>query len=588
MSLSENKLETVHVVDPRVDLNSAAHHQYGVLSSGDDNNFRQFPSSSLSDSSIDWSSCNPPSRNTIINRRGFVNMNMQLTFIGQSGGAGQTLLQCAGLQPGVSGNNAYYDAPRANPISNLVFTETYTINGVPFTQNTGRFFRGLTRYHNDAMNQDTCQSMTPSMLDQFQTYADGAGFARDPLRGYGDNPLQCPRGGFIGVQVIRNDSTGNPGDTAIVNLIVTEPFHVSPFLFGEHEEEAGLIGVETFTVNYQLSGLGSGSFAGLIGSVWSHSTASPSTFTSASVHVQSASLYLNFISPDISQEIPPSMNYSYYQSNYLQTLTNVSSAPGDNNEYVMNTVTLSSIPNRIYVWVGPNDNLYNWTSSDVYFGITGVQIIFENRPVIMSQATQQDLYQMSVRNGCNESWRQWINDVGSVLCINFGNDFPLQPNQAPGLRGKFELQITVNATNLSPFTYSSQSLNVLVVSEGVCTISNGTAIQTLGVLNPNDVYAAKQAPGIKYKPGQNVYGGAPNWKGILNFFKKAARSALDIGKKVVPHLAPQYAPHLQAADTLASAVGIGRRAPARHHHAGGAMGGRALGRSRMMKMLAQM
>lgn len=576
MSLSENRLETVHVIDPRVDVSAAERHQYGVLSSGNENNFRQFPSSSFNNQTIDWT-CYPPSRDTFINRRAYKTMTWQLTFIGTSGGAGQTLLQCPGLQPATAGNTAYYDAPRANPLSNVVMTETVSINGVPFVQNTGRFYRGLARYHNRVDNQDGESSMSPSMLDQFQAYSQGVGFARDPLRGYGDNPLQCPRGGFVGCQVVRNDSTGAPGDTAIVNLLLTEPFYTSPFLFGEFEEETAFIGVESMSVNMLLGGLGSGAFSGLVGSLWSHSSSSPSTFTSAVANLQNATLLFNYITPDLSQSIPPSINYSWYSPTYYQQSLFASNAPGSNLQYTMNTVSLSSIPNRVYVWVGPDDSLYNWQSSDTFFGITQVQIIFENRPVIMSQATQQDLYQMSKRNGTNSSWRQWTKDVGSVLCINFGNDFPLMPNQSPGLRGKFEFQIVVNATNLSPNTYSTSALNVLVISEGVATISNGTVIQTLGVLNPEDVYSAKQSSGIKYKSSSNVYGGAFKFRDIIGFLKKAARGAIDVGRYVIPKLAPQYAPAIEAAHTLASAVGVGRRrAPA---------GGRVLSRAHMARML---
>jgi hypothetical protein len=577
MSLNENKLQVVHVVDPRTDVGATERHQYGVLSSGNENNFRQFPSSSFSNSTIDWT-CNPPSSTTFVNRRAFKQMTWQLTFIGQSGGPGQTLLQCAGLQPGVAGNNAYYDSPRCQPLANVVTTETVTINGVPFAQNSGRFFRGLTRYFNTPQNQDGAASMTPSMTDQFQSYAEGAGTNRDPLAGYDHNPLQCPRGGFVGCTVLRNDSTGNPGDTAIVQLIATEPIYVSPFLFGEFEEETAFIGIQTMSVNMLLGGLGSSAFSGLVGSLWSHSSASPSTITSASANLLNATLLFNYITPDLSQAMPSLMNYPMYQPNYYQSISFGSSAPGSNQQYTMSTITLSSIPNRVYVWVGPEDSLYSYLSSDVYFGITQVQIIFENRPVIMSQATVQDLYQMSSRNGLQGSFRQWTRDVGSVLCIQWGTDFPLMPNQSPGLRGRFDLQLLVNATNLSGNTYAAQSLNVLVISEGVATISNNTAIQTLGVLNPEDVFAAKQSVPVKFSPGDNVYGGRFKFADVLSFLKKAARSVIDVGRAVAPKLAPQYAPAFEKAHEVAKIVGVGRRAA-------GASGGRALPMSAMLRRM---
>lgn len=582
MSLGLDDLNTVHVIDPRVDVNAAARHQYGVLSSGNENNFRQYPVAAVNNSQISWPGINPPSGGTFLNRRAYKQMVWQLTFIGTSAGAGatQTLLQAAGLPtaPGIGAGSAYYDAPRATPLANVVTVESVSINGTTFNQNSGLFWNGLNRYQNPPSNQDLEQSMTPSMLDQFQAYSNGFGFNRSPLRGYGDNVLQCPRGGFIGCLITRNDHGGAPGDTAIVTMTVTEPIYCSPFLFGKHEEECAFIGVNTLDVNMILGGRGTGALSGLVGSLWSHDSTSPSTFSSVTANLVSAQLLLNYITPELSQSIPKQVDYSYYMPNYVQTQNSASSAPGSSAQYLSNTVTLNQVPNRIYVWVGPNDSLYSWTSSDVYFGITNIQIQFDNRPVIMSLATQQDLYQMSVRNGSNESWRQFTNDVGSVICIAFGTDYPLKPNQAPGLRGKFNFQLTAQATNLSANTYSSTSLNILFVQEGVASIGENRCVQTLGVLDEKDVFAAKLQPPLKYHAGENVYGGALSWQGFVSFLKKIARGALDVGKVLVPAFAPEYAPAVQGADALARAVGVGRMPSA-------VMGGKALSRSKMLKML---
>ena len=66
----------------------------------------------------------------------------------------------------------------------------------------------------------------------------------------------------------------------------------------------------------------------------------------------------------------------------------------------------------------------------------------------MSSASKQDLYKMSVKNGCNMSWQQWAGDavqtlsngasfgtVGSVLAIDFGDDIGLDSTLAPGILG---------------------------------------------------------------------------------------------------------------------------------------------------------
>lgn len=570
MSLTVEKLKLVHVIDPRVDVNAHERREYGVLSSGNENNFRVFPSTSFSSSSIDWT-CNPSGgQSSYVNRRAYKRIQFQIDFTGTAA-AGFHLLEARGLPvaAGISGGNQTYDAPRNLPLSRAFTTEKAVINGLSFISESGRFFHGLERYHNDVSNQDGDASMSPSMPDQFQQLSQGNGFARDPLRAYADNPLQCPRGGFVGALITRNDSSADPlPHRATVILTVTEPIYVSPFIFGENEEEQAFIGVETMSVNAQLGGRGNGIFAGLVGSLWSHSTASPNAFTNAVATVLSAELLFNYITPDLSQQVPPMVNYALYNPVLYQTQFNAASAAGSSIVYPMNTVTLTSIPSRMYIWVSDSDNNFTWSSPDAFFGITNILIQFQNRPIQMSDATQQDLYQMAKRNGCNESFRQWVNDVGSVACVTFGNDLALTPLQAAGMTGRFDLSMKVTATNLSGGALTP-TLNVLIVQEGVCTITGGKCYSTFGPLTEQDVLNAKQQEPVKYKPSANVYGGA-FWDKLLGWLKRGARAAIDVGKSVPS----QYQSIFQAADPIAKSLGFGSMS-----------GGKRVSRAQMMKLL---
>ena len=73
-----------------------------------------------------------------------------------------------------------------------------------------------------------------------------------------------------------------------------------------------------------------------------------------------------------------------------------------------------------------------------------------------------DLYDISVKNGCMDSWTSWsaqnnylmvgdtntrINGAGSVMCIDFGRDIGLSDSSAPDKLGTFQLLITLNAQN---------------------------------------------------------------------------------------------------------------------------------------------
>jgi hypothetical protein len=73
-------------------------------------------------------------------------------------------------------------------------------------------------------------SLAPSMLDQFQDYAEGAGSVRNPLSAYADNSFENTRGGYSGF-TIDPQIAGNT--TATGSLTSYEPILVSPFCWGD-------------------------------------------------------------------------------------------------------------------------------------------------------------------------------------------------------------------------------------------------------------------------------------------------------------------------------------------------------------------
>ncbi len=556
MSITIDPLNLVNVLDPRVDVHARSRREYGVLSSGNENTWKPFPSVNFNNNSVSWST-NPPSKKIMVNRRVYMRQDWTIDLTGQSSGAGVALLQAAGLPtaPGISAGTQFLDAPRCQPLSQVIQTMKVIINNGTLSSNIGSYFRGLTRYKNQVFNQDVEMSMTATMPDQSQLYSDLQGFARDPLRGYGDNTTQCPRGGFVNAVIVRNDVAGAPGSRATVLLSVVEPIYLSPFLFGESEENQAFVGVETMDISCTLGGRGTtGLGIGALGSLWSHSDANTSVLTNATAQLTNAVLYFNYITPDMGTELPPRMNYALYDSNYLQTQNFQSINPGQQFTAIMNTVQLSSIPTRVYVWVSENDNAFNWSKTDTYYGINSVNITFENRDSLLANASQYDLYQMSVRNGCDMSWRQWSRDVGSVLCFSFASDLALSPLQSPGVRGKFTFSMQLNATNLNP-NASVPSLGVLVISEGVACIADGQLFQSLGVLDEKDVFQTKQQAAVDFKPSKNVYGGG-FWQDLGSFAKKIGRSGINIAKSLAP---AQYQPVVHELDSLARQAGFGGR-----------------------------
>jgi len=580
MSINIQQLSLARVIDPRCDVNARAHREYGVLDGAGDISWKVLPSNNFSNSTVTFLA-NPPNERVYVSRRAYVEMTFELTFTGTCP-LGTTLIQASGMSsaPGVSSGTTNYDAPRAYPMSQITSSCSVRLNNDNISSNVQSYFRALTRFQNTTANQDSEFSLTPSMLDQFQQYPDGDGFNRNPLAGYGDNVTQCPRGGFWGSVITANPvSDGVTPVTATVSLRIAEPVYLSPFLFGTHEEQQAFIGIQTLQLDYTLNGVGNGqvpgvnkNIVGLIGGLWSHSDSSPSVFTSASANLTSATSYWQYLSPDITQPIPRITNYSYYDPNIYPT-SNVGAIPaGVTTTLQTSTMTLKSIPNRVYVWVTQRDQDRNITSSDCYWSINQVQVSFDNRDSLLSNASQYDLYLMALRAGYNGSYIQWSQKCGAVMCLQFGLDIPLQALQAPGLRGQWSFQIQVQCTNITGQS-ETPTLSVLVINEGVMTIDNGTVLRNIGVLSSADVLATKDMPPVPYRPSLNVYGGG-FWDSVKSFVSKIARPALNVAKAILPAVAPQYAPLLGAVDDIATAHGVGmaRLARARKKQAkGGAM-----------------
>ncbi len=545
-------LDFVSVIDPRVDINNLRNKQYGIYRGGSQNTYKQFISNTFDDSQISWVAT-PPSQGTYISRRMNITMQFQLTFTGTSAGAGIPLLQASGLPaaPGVNPGTAQFDAPRAYPLSEAFKTLAIQMNNDNISTNLGSYSRILQRFAREKDEEDKEYSMTPSMPDKSQSYNDLFGFPLNPLGSYGDNTAQCPRGGFSGALITRNDSTGAPGDVATVLLTVTEPAWLSPWAFGRNQEEVSFIQVQNINVQATLGGRGNGVLTGLASALWSHAPMG-SVLTAANATVLSGSLLFNYISPDLTQQLPREVMYSYFEPTLYPTGSNVVIAPGGSTTLVMNNVQLNAVPNRMYIWASVRDQDVNITSTNNYFSISNVNITYNNQDGILSNMVQPDLYMMYLRNGGNMSFEQWSTYIGSILCIGFGTDIPLDALSAPGMRNSQNLSLKITCRNESAVGVIP-TLNVLVVQEGVMIINGQSIMRSVGVLDPQEILDARGTVPISYKQPKNFWGSG-FWDDIGSFFKKLVRPGINLAKAVVP--AP-FQPLVTGADEVARSYGLG-------------------------------
>ena len=489
-------------------------------------------------------------------------MTGTINFTGVSAGAGIPLLQMRGAQtsPGVNAGTASLDALRCDPLNNLFNTFSVSLNGNTNTTNLNLYNRILQRYQRTYEDiQDL--SYAPTYPDFSTDYEDLFEQYLDPLGVFGNNQVD-QRGAFAGTLLTSNTSTG-VADTATVQFNITAPFELSPFCEMRGKgEPVSLKGITNFVVNMTLGGRGSSPIGGAFGSMWSHNNlnALSGTITAGTVSFSSATILMHFMSPPLGQPLPDLVRYSWtLPTLYQQTTPGVVS--GATTTQNSQTLQLTTIPPRIYVWMDKADYLMDATQTDTTpFTITRVAVRWDTQSNLLADMTAQDLWAMSRANGCNITWNQWvgtksaqtgnITGCGSILCIMPGIDFSLPNASCPGQEGKHTMQITVTATNFSSNNVVQATVNVLVCDEGCLTIQDRLVQYSTAMVTDADVASTQNMAPITHMPSKTVLGGS-FWSDIKNFLGKVARPVFDATRSYLP------APVAQVGNAVLEAYGRG-------------------------------
>ena len=611
MSITVETLATKRVVDTRTDVNSYSRRTYQIFDGAQDTGYVRFvPNGGIGSGEQLNFTLNPPSTRVFVNRRVIIESTFEVTITGVP--RDQYLLNYAGTgatasganpdgTPVVVGGDATNSAngPRAYPLANATRSLQVSINNDQLSQNLGQYWRATTRYANSLAQSEIDQGSTPTMLDLAQDYSQTKGNSLSPFTVRGSNPLQTSRTSIVGIVITQNEPrAGDDVKTAKVQFTVREPLFLSPFLFARGDQDTGLIGVSTMNLQLQLGGRGGNNLAAAVYSLNPYTFAAayqPADFNVAvTAKALQSYVYMNFLTPDALQIIPDVNNYPYYEPTlYTTTLeAPIAAGPTIQHQIPMNNIQLNSIPARLLIFIDEPDGQAKVTKSDVYCAIDKINISFDNRDSLLAAAEPIDLYNIAAKNNTNLTWTEFTRDCGSVLCLNFGEDIPLRANQAVGLRGSYNLRMTVTFRNIKAtmdpaFVTTFQplprgvSLNVVVIGVGVMTIAQQNVVRTVGILTNEDVLRSKTQPAVPYVSSQDLYGGG-FFDDFAKGFMSVIRPVANIASKVVPFFAPEFAPLASAANNLINPQGSGL--------VGGNVGGRMVGgkkvtRAQLAKML---
>jgi hypothetical protein len=228
------------------------------------------------------------------------------------------------------------------------------------------------------------------------------------------------------------------------------------------------------------------------------------------------------------------VSYPYNDiTSYPQPVVNLSS--GSSTQIVSQNIQFGSVPSAIYIFAREQNSDLNWNKPDTFANISNVQITFDNKSNILSDATEQDLFLLGLKNGLNQSFVQWSKYQGSVLKVNPTVDFGLG-NLAAGVQGSYNFSVRTTIKNVSNRTIN-YTLYIVAVQDGVLTLSNRSTVETIGDLTMGDVLSAPVDESNNYKLAKLDVMAGGSW--LSSLFSKAKNFFKDVGSKLVRQGAAQ-------------------------------------------------
>lgn len=537
-------MEVQTLLIPQLSQLDDSEKKYLVTRGGQQIQWYPFTAQSHSSSNISFK-CDPPSPNTVVGRNLIIATEFEATFVGTPLGS----VSAARLL------NENEFALRAYPFSSVVNTVTANINGQSITSQLGDFVHILSRFNDTAESRTSFGSITPSALDTYQSYA--AGTSNSPLQGYdGAKPgTHMPRGAYpLTITGNSTSSTDTTEKTVVVRGKIYEYVSLSPFYSKSQEGCGGLSNISNLSISFTMSEL-SHMFSMPVDKV-----AAPGgvpSITSTVKFLDTPTMYLEFISPPVDMVIPRSLNFAYNDYSYYSHRGSTILA-GASDVVTSPVIQWSQLPEKVYICVrrprseSSNGGYKALSTTDTYFGINSINVNFGNQDGILAAAKPSALYLQAVRNGCNLSFVEWsgqttkfaatndstsLGTVGSVIALEMGKDIPLQGLDAPGMSGSWNMQVTVNAKNVSAETLQAE-LCIVAVFDGIVTIEHpGRCYVTLGMVTPEQILQASNSE-ESYDDVMRLYGGSFG-SNIKRFFKNNAPMLRQLGKTVGMVVAPE-------------------------------------------------
>ena len=563
--------QTLLISDARISNITDKEH-FAVLDGASQSTYQNFTASTQSSTSIVFN-LQIPSENIVIDRHLLIQSTVTLTLkLANALVTKDTLIFDYGMT----------DALQAFPLNSLCTTQQMTINNCTVSQNTKDILPMILRLY-DRRKLNRYNSLCPSLPDSFYAnYSDGVGCINNVLSGYNNGSLDedfQPRGAFpitiVNVKhVYSNTANGalEPPDDSLVQVAgtfnnaweivltftTTEPFiALSPWTNTNSNNIAGLVGVNNISCILNIDSTCKRVFSSVNNYIQSISLGASYTPTGGTLTqlqpFASTELLFNFLSlqPEQYKKISskncvPYLDFPRYTNSNAST---TAIAAGASDTIQSNSIQLNQIPDLILICARKPMADQNWNDVSGFLTITGIDLSFNNTAGILSSASQQQLYNISYRNGSAQSFYEFsgsaysnytgsvdkdgnvtfnygitgqgksIATLGSMLVLQPVLDFCLPSFLSSSSLGQYNINFRLKVTNQFSSAITPE-LCIVTINSGIFTTQLGTSIINTGILTKEDVLRAKEEkPTMDTTDYKRYVGGSLMNMGSTNIMK---------------------------------------------------------------------
>jgi hypothetical protein len=299
-------------------------------------------------------------------------------------------------------------------------------------------------------------------------------------------------------------------------------------------------------------------------------------------------LLVTFLTPGPDVTLPLVSTVPYVEMPRYVLQQTVSTGQIGNGQLSTNTISLTSIPDMIMLYVKPATK--GPSQLDVYVPIKNVSISFDNFSNLLSGFQQVHLYEATVAAGMDIDFSQFRGFAqaatpsysrttgqtafasdgtltwspagvtqlsGSPLLLRMGHDITLSPGLAPGCLGNYSIQANLTVDNqFGFFDYvNTCTITLIAINTGFFETVRGQSAIRKTVLNSADVEAAipeagvsrsqltrmvgrgSNSPGFSTKPGEMLALGRAYMKDGAGGYGSGVGRAMDLGMDVARKVA---------------------------------------------------